>query len=78
MKLSLFDYDLPEELIAQYPPPSRDESRLMVLDRTSQSITHSQFRLIGEFLSTNDLLVLNDTKVTGAPGGQKAKDWGKD
>ena len=66
MKLSLFDYDLPEELIAQYPPPNRDESRLMVLDRTSRSITHSQFRFIGEFLSQNDLLVLNDTKVIPA------------
>ncbi|MFQ6044066.1 MAG: tRNA preQ1(34) S-adenosylmethionine ribosyltransferase-isomerase QueA [Candidatus Poribacteria bacterium] len=66
MKLSLFDYDLPEELIAQYPSPNRDESRLMVLDRTSRSITHSQFRLIGEFLSPNDLLVLNDTKVIPA------------
>ena len=66
MKLSLFDYDLPEELIAQYPPPKRDESRLMALDRKSRSITHSQFRLIGEFLSPNDLLVLNDTKVIPA------------
>jgi len=66
MKLSLFDYDLPEELIAQYPTPKRDESRLMVLDRKSRSITHSQFRLIGEFLSPNDLLVLNDTKVIPA------------
>ena len=66
MKLSLFDYDLPEELIAQYPPPNRDESRLMVLDRTSRSIIHSQFRFIGEFLSPNDLLVLNDTKVIPA------------
>jgi S-adenosylmethionine:tRNA ribosyltransferase-isomerase len=66
MKLSLFDYDLPEELIAQYPLPKREESRLMVLDRKSRSITHSQFRFIGEFLSPNDLLVLNDTKVIPA------------
>jgi len=66
MKLSLFDYDLPEELIAQYPLPNRDESRLMVLDRKTRSITHSQFRFIGEFLSPNDLLVLNDTKVIPA------------
>ena len=66
MKLSLFDYDLPEELIAQYPLPNRDESRLMVLDRKSRSITHSQFQFISEFLSQNDLLVLNDTKVIPA------------
>jgi len=66
MKLSLFDYDLPEELIAQYPLPKREESGLMVLDRKSRSITHSQFRFIGEFLSPNDLLVLNDTKVIPA------------
>ena len=66
MELSLFDYDLPEELIAQYPLPNRGASRLMVLNRTSLSITHSQFRSIGEFLSPNDLLVLNDTKVIPA------------
>ncbi len=66
MELSLFDYDLPEELIAQYPLPNREESRLMVLERKTQRIFHSQFLHIGEFLSPNDLLVLNDTRVIPA------------
>ena len=66
MKLSLFDYVLPEELIAQYPLPKRDESRLMVLDRNNEHITHSRFRCLSEFLSSNDLLVLNDTRVIPA------------
>ena len=42
MKVSLFDYHLPEELIAQYPLPERDESRLMVLNRSKKDIQHSQ------------------------------------
>ncbi len=66
MKLALFDYVLPKELIAQYPLPTRDESRLMVLDREKKQITHSQFRCLWEFLSPIDLLVLNDTKVVRA------------
>lgn len=66
MKLSLFDYDLPEELIAQYPLPKRSESRLMVLDRKSQKIYHSKFKRIGEFLHPEDMLVINDTKVIPA------------
>lgn len=66
MKLSLFNYDLPENLIAQYPLPKRDESRLMVLNRIDGTISHSQFKRIGEFLYPDDLLVINDTKVIPA------------
>ncbi len=63
MKLSDFDYQLPKELIAQYPLPEREEARLMVLERNSGKITHKIFRDITEYLRKDDLLVLNDTKV---------------
>lgn len=63
MKLSDFDYQLPKELIAQYPLPGRDSARLLVLDRNSGKITHKIFKDITEYLKKDDLLVLNDTKV---------------
>lgn len=66
MKLSDFDYALPEELIAQYPIKERDQARLLVLERKSGRMEHRLFKDIGEYLSENDLLVLNDTKVLPA------------
>ena len=63
MKLSDFDYNLPDELIAQYPADKRDESRLLVLDRKSGKIEHTVFKNIKNYLSPSDLLVLNDTLV---------------
>ena len=66
MKVSLFDYHLPEELIAQYPLPKRDESRLMVLDRSAKSIQHTTFAQLPDLLSPGDLVVLNNTKVIPA------------
>lgn len=63
MKLSEFDYDLPKGLIAQHPLPSRDSSRLMVLDRKSNSIHHSTFSNFPDYLRKGDLLILNNTKV---------------
>lgn len=66
MDVALFDYDLPEELIAQYPIDKRDESRLMVLNRKDRSIIHSKFRNLPDFLSPGDLLVLNNTRVIPA------------
>lgn len=66
MKLTDYDYDLPEALIAQQPCPQRDASRLMVLDRDTRKIHHTQFSQIGEFLSTRSLLVINNTKVIPA------------
>ena len=66
MKLTDYDYDLPEALIAQQPCPQRDASRLMVLDRAARKIHHTQFSQIGKFLPTRSLLVLNDTKVIPA------------
>ncbi|MDQ7056767.1 MAG: tRNA preQ1(34) S-adenosylmethionine ribosyltransferase-isomerase QueA [Persephonella sp.] len=66
MKLSDFDYHLPEELIAKYPVQPRDMCRLMVLDRKNKTISHRIFRDITEYLQEGDLLVLNDTKVIPA------------
>lgn len=66
MKVSLFDYNLPEELIAQYPLEKRDLSRLMVLNRSTRSIEHTIFAQLPEFLSPGDLVVINNTKVIPA------------
>ena len=63
MKTSDFDYQLPKELIAQFPAEKRDESRLMVLDRTTKSIAHRQFPDILDYLQAGDCLVINETKV---------------
>ena len=66
MKTSDFDYELPEELIAQTPLKDRTSSRLMVLDRSEESISHKHFYDIVDMLDSNDVLVLNDTKVLPA------------
>ena len=63
MKLSDFDYDLPKELIAQTPAEKRDHSRLMILDRRSQKISHDYFYNLKKYLESDDLLVFNQTKV---------------
>ena len=61
-----FYYDLPEELIAQHPMEKRDTSRLMVLDREKESITHRHFYDILDYLREGDVLVINDSKVIPA------------
>ncbi|ACL69980.1 tRNA preQ1(34) S-adenosylmethionine ribosyltransferase-isomerase QueA [Halothermothrix orenii] len=66
MKVEEFDYELPEELIAQKPLPNRDDSRLMVLHRKTGEIEETVFKNIIKFLEPGDLLVLNDTKVIPA------------
>lgn len=66
MKVSLFDYELPPELIAQTPPETRGASRLLVLDRKSGQVTHLPFARIVDYLAPGDLMVLNDTRVTAA------------
>ncbi|MCH5217411.1 MAG: tRNA preQ1(34) S-adenosylmethionine ribosyltransferase-isomerase QueA [Muribaculaceae bacterium] len=63
MKLSQFNFRLPEELIAQYPTENRDECRLMVIDRKSGSISHHIFKEIINFFDDGDVMVFNDTKV---------------
>ena len=66
MKVSDFNYDLPEELIAQVPLEKRDESKLMVLDREKQTIEHKVFKDIIDYLEPGDCLVRNNTKVIPA------------
>ncbi|PDM41460.1 MULTISPECIES: tRNA preQ1(34) S-adenosylmethionine ribosyltransferase-isomerase QueA [unclassified Geobacillus] len=66
MKIDLFDFDLPEELIAQTPLLNRDASRLMVLDKKTGEIRHETFRNILSYLHEGDCLVLNDTRVMPA------------
>ena len=66
VKVSEFNYNLPEELIAQTPIEKRDESRLMVLDRENHTIEHKRFKDIIEFLKPGDVLVRNNTKVIPA------------
>lgn len=66
MKTDDFDYELPEELIAQTPLEKRDSSRLMVVDRENSSIEHKKFNNIIDYLEKDDILVVNDTKVIPA------------
>lgn len=66
MKTSDFDYDLPEERIAVRPLPGRQDSRLLVLDRESGTLTHRKFLELPGLLGPGDLLVLNDTRVLPA------------
>lgn len=63
MKLSDFRFNLPQELIAKFPPDNRDESRLMVLDRKKQEIHHKYFRDIIDYFDDGDLFIMNNTKV---------------
>jgi len=64
--ISHYDYQLPEELIAQQPTDQRDASRLMVIDRGSQTISHHVFRDLPSLLAAGDLLVMNNTRVVPA------------
>ena len=66
MKVSEFNYNLPEELIAQTPIEKRDESRLMILDRSKKTIEHKKFKDIIDYLEPGDVLVRNNTKVIPA------------
>ena len=66
MRVSDFDYELPEELIAQTPLPERDASRLMVVRRHRGVQDHCHFRDLPAFLQEGDCLVLNDSRVIPA------------
>ncbi len=66
MKVTDFDFYLPEELIAQHPLEKRDQSRLMVLDRNTGEIEHKKFYDIIDYLEKGDTLVLNNTRVMPA------------
>ena len=63
MKLSHFSFDLPDELLAEYPSEHRDESRLMVLNREKQTIEHKYFKDLIDYFDEDDVMILNDTKV---------------
>ena len=66
LKTSDFYYDLPEELIAQYPSPERDKCRLMVIDRNREENEHKIFSDIIDYLNPEDMLVVNSSKVIPA------------
>lgn len=63
MKLSNFNFDLPTELLAEFPAENRDESKLMVIDRKKGSIDHKEFKDLIEYFDEGDVMVLNNTKV---------------
>ena len=63
MKLSLFNFNLPDNLLAENPAEHRDESKLMVLHRETQTIEHKQFKDITNYFDEGDVMVLNNTKV---------------
>ncbi|MBS5949373.1 MAG: tRNA preQ1(34) S-adenosylmethionine ribosyltransferase-isomerase QueA [Clostridium sp.] len=78
MKVSDFDFYLPEELIAQHPLEKRDASRLMVLDKKTGSIEHKSFHDVIDYLNEGDTLVLNNTRVMPARLiGEKENTGGK-
>ena len=66
MEVSLFDYDLPSELIAQHPPTERGDSRMLVLSRADGAIVHRSFPDLPEYLRPGDCLVVNETRVIPA------------
>lgn len=63
MRLSDFDYELPDELIAQQPLEQRDASRMLILNRDAQNLQDSKFDLLPEFIRAGDVLVVNNTRV---------------
>jgi S-adenosylmethionine:tRNA ribosyltransferase-isomerase len=66
MKAADFDYELPDEKIARYPPTERGSTRLLVVDRASGSVSHARYADLDSFLQPGDLLVLNNTRVVRA------------
>ncbi len=66
MDINLFNFDLPQELIAQNPVSNRESSKLLIVDRSSGNITHSNFYNIIDYLNEGDVLVLNNTRVIPA------------
>ncbi len=63
MKLSHFKFNLPDELLAEYPSEQRDEARLMVLNRKEQTIEHKKFKDLVDYFDEEDVMVFNNTKV---------------
>jgi len=63
MKLSMFKFNLPKELLAEYPAKNRDESKLMIVDRATGKISHKKFKDLINYFGDGDVMILNDTKV---------------
>ncbi len=63
MKLSQFKFEVPSDLVAQYPLDNRDESRMMVVNRETGEIEHKQFRDLIDYFDEGDVMVMNDTRV---------------
>src|SRR3954467_10485132 len=63
MKLSMFKFNLPKELLAEHPAKNREDARMMVVDRASGKIIHKKFKDIINYFDDGDVLMLNDTKV---------------
>ena len=63
MLVSDYNYNLPDERIAKYPPSERGTTRLLVLNRTSGAVTDSYYRDLYQYLDPGDVLILNDTRV---------------
>ena len=79
MKLSNFNFELPKELLAEYPAENRDESRLMVIHRETGKIEHKMFKDLIEYFDEGDVMVLNNTKVFPARlYGNKGKNRSED
>ena len=66
MKLSNFNFDLPEQLLAEYPSEHRDEARLMVLNRKDQTIEHKLFKDLIDYFDEGDVMILNTCPKKGA------------
>ncbi len=66
MKISDYNYELPDDLIADHPPTKRGATRLLVLDKQSGAVSHAHYRDLHEYLQAGDVVVLNDTKVIKA------------
>jgi S-adenosylmethionine:tRNA ribosyltransferase-isomerase len=77
MKLSDFDFHLPDELIAQNPSPQRGESRLLILDRSTATIEHASFGDLPRYLKDHPVMVFNDTRVLPAKLEGTAGEQGK-
>ena len=63
MKLSNFNFNLPKELLAEFPAENRDEARLMVVNRKTKTIEHKLFKDVLDYFDEGDVMVLNNTKV---------------
>jgi S-adenosylmethionine:tRNA ribosyltransferase-isomerase len=73
MQISDFDYELPEDLIAQHPLAERDASRMLIVDRATHSWRDSSFKTLPEYLTEKDVLVLNNTRVF--PARLRGRRW---